>query len=317
MQRTMDPGRFTSIAMNNKSLPYVSLLALIFGSTLLASRFSIGQFAALTYVALRLLLASMCHLLIVAMSGGRRWPRDRRVWRHAPVVGVMGTAIPMSFIVSSLQYQSSGITSLLLTAAPAFTVILAHFFLPDEHLNGRKVVGVILAISGAAGLVIMGENGLPDVQEANPLGYILVITAIFSGSISAVYARRNLLEVDSFDAASVRMWTAVLVVLPVSILLAGFDLSRVAVSGYATLLYAAVIGTFGGMLLEFNILQRFGATATAITANLVPIFALIGGWLFLGEEISTGMLAAMALIIAGVTIITSSEEEPLVVPLDS
>ena len=296
--------------MDSKSLPYVSLLALIFGSTLIVSRYSVDQFSSLTYVALRLLLASLCHVAIYAASKKRPWPRDRQIWRHAPVVGIVGTAIPMSFIVTSLQYQSSGITSLLLTTAPAFTVVLAHFFLPDERLNGRKAFGVLLAIAGAAGIVLMGENGLPEVQEANPLGYALVIMGIFLFSVTTIYARRYLREADTFDVASVRVWTAAAVALPAAYLLTGLDLSQATTSGYAALLYAGLIGSFGGLLLEINILQRFGATATAITANIIPIVALIGGWLFLDEQITPGMIAAMALIIGGVTIITRSESEP-------
>ncbi len=297
--------------MNPKSLPYVSLLALFFGTTLIVSRFSVGQFASLTFVSLRLLIAAGCYVLIFALSRRRVWPRDRQTWRHAPILGVVGTAIPMTFIVSSLQYQSAGVTALLLTVAPAFTVILAHFLLPEERLNGRKVFGVALAISGAAALVLLGESGLPDVAEANPLGYALVITGIFSGSVGAIYARRFMRDIDAVDASSVRMWTAAAVILPIAYVVTGLDLSQVTTSGYTALIYAALIGTFGGMLLEFNIIQRFGATASAMAANLIPIVAMIGGWLFLGEQITTGMIIAMVLIIGGVTIITRSETEPL------
>ena len=302
--------------MNSKSLPYISLLALIFGSTLIVSRFSVGQFASLTYVAFRLLLASLCHVIIYAASSRHVWPRDRTVWRYTPVVGVLGTAIPMSFIVASLQYQSSGVTGLLLTAAPAFTVVLAHFFLPDESMNARKAFGVVMAISGAAALVLLGESGLADVQEANPLGYALVIVGILAASISTIYARLYLRDVDSFDVASVRMWTAVAVVLPIAFLVTGLDMSQASSSGYVALLYAGIIGTFGGMLLEFNIIQRFGATATAMTANLIPIVALIGGWLFLDEKITASMIAAMVLIVGGVTIITLSEPDPVSEPVE-
>lgn len=303
--------------MDSKSLPYVSLLALIFGSTLIVSRFSVDQFASLTYVALRLLLASLCHVAIYAASSKRAWPRDRQIWRHAPVLGVVGTAIPMSLIVSSLQYQSSGITSLLLTVSPAVTVVLAHFFLPDERLNGRKVAGVALAVGGAGALVLLGESGLPGVQEANPLGYALAMTGILIVSIATIYARYYLREQDTFDVASVRMWSAVAVALPIAYFFTGLDLSQATASGYAALLYAGLIGSFGGLLLEFNILQRFGATATAITANIIPIVALIGGWLFLDEQITPGMIAAMALIISGVTIITRSESQPQPAPPES
>ena len=302
--------------MTPKSLPSVSLLALIFGSTLIVSRFSVGQYAPLTYVSLRLLVASLCHIAVYVLGSGRVWPRDGRIWRYAPFYGIVGTALPMSLIVSSLQYQSSGITSLLLTSAPAFTVLMAHFLLPDERLTVRKAVGVGLAISGAAVLVLLGENGLPDVEQVNPLGYALALGGILAASVATIYARRYLRSFDSFDVASVRMWTAVGALLPVAFLLTGLDMSRVESSGYAALLYAGVIGTFGGMQLEFRIVQRFGATATAITANLIPIVALIGGWLFLGEQITLGMILAMAVILGGVTIITRSETAPITAPLE-
>lgn len=303
--------------MNPKSLPYVTLLALIFGSTLIVSRFSVGQYASLTYVSLRMLIASLCHVAVYALGSDRVWPRDRRLWRHAPVLGVVGTALSMSLIVSSLQYQSSGVTSLLLTAAPAITVLLAHFFLPDERLNGRKLLGVALAISGAAALVLLGESGLPDVQQANPLGYLLALGGILAASIGTVYARRTLVDFEAMDVSSVRMWTAAAAVLPVAYLVSGLDLSQVQPSGYLALLYAGLIGTFGGMLLDFRIVQQFGATAAAITANIIPIFALLGGWLFLDEQITAPMIAAMLLIVGGVTIITRSESVPLVEPIES
>ena len=54
----------------------------------------------------------------------------------------------MTAIVMSLQYQSSGVTSMLITTGPAVTVFLAHFFLPDETLTRRKIVGTVLSLAG-------------------------------------------------------------------------------------------------------------------------------------------------------------------------
>lgn len=96
------------------------------------------------------------------------------------MLGVLGTAVPMTFIVSSLQYQSSGITSLLITTNPAITVVMAHFFLSDEKLDRQKIIGVLLALGGAVMLAALGESGLPDVTQANPIGYALVLTAMLS-----------------------------------------------------------------------------------------------------------------------------------------
>jgi drug/metabolite transporter (DMT)-like permease len=213
----------------------------------------------------------------------------------------------MTFIVSSLEFQSSGITALLLTVGPAITVVMAHFWLPDEKLTPRKILGVGMAVGGAFLLVILGESGLPNVSRANPIGYFLVLIAMLIASAMTIYARKYMRDLDWFDVGSVRMWTAAIVIFPLSFLIAGFDLSGVDQQGYMALLYAALIGTFSGMLLAFYNIKRFGATASAMTANLIPVVAIIGGTLFLGETITSGMIMGMVLILGGMAVLNQRE----------
>ncbi len=291
-----------SLCQLNRSL-VSHFWAVLFGTTLVVSRFSVSQFEPLTYVGLRMLIASLCYLAIYGLIPGHHLPRDRRVWRHAPVLGVFATALPMSFIVSSLQFQSSGVTALFLTAGPAITVIMAHFWLPDEKLTSRKIVGVSLAVGRAVSLIIFGESGLPDVTRANPTGYLLVLAAMFAGSFMTIYAHTYMQDLYWFDIGSVDMWSAAIVILPISFLSAGFDLSNVNLLGYMALLYAALIGTFSGMLLAFYNIKRFGATASAMTANLIPIVAILCGSLLLSETITRGMIAGMVIIVGGMFIL--------------
>lgn len=294
--------------MSTRSVPYISLLAIFFGTTLVVSRFSVGQYLPMTYVGLRLLIASTCYVLIYMLSPSRRLSKDSRLWFHSSILGVFSTALPMLLIVSSLQLQSSGITALLLTAGPAVTVVMAHFWLSDEKLTARKALGVTLAVGGAALLAILGESGLPNVRRADPLGYMLVLTAMLLASGMTVYARKYMSDLDWFEVGSIRMWSAALVVFPLSFLLVGFDLRSVDINGYLGLIYAALIGTFSGMLLAFYNVKRFGATAAAMTANLIPIVAIAGGALFLGETITVNMLIGMVLILGGMALLNQREE---------
>jgi drug/metabolite transporter (DMT)-like permease len=209
----------------------------------------------------------------------------------------------MSFMVSSLQYQSGGITAVLITLAPAITVLMAHFTLPDESLNRRMAFGIALALSGAVLLVLLGESGLPDVSRVNPIGYALVIFALIFGSASAIYARKFMRNMDSFDVSSVRMFTAATIMLPISLLVAGFDLSSVDSRGYFALGYSTLTGTFAGSLIGFIVIKRFGATVSAMVAYVIPIVASIGGMLLLDEQITLGMLGGMALIMLGLAFI--------------
>ena len=289
--------------MPAKALPFILLQGFLFGSTLIASRFAVGQYQPTTYIGMRLVLASLVHLGIYLVASRRRpWPRNLGLWRHAAVLGVFGTAIPMTGIVTSLQYQSAGLTAVLLTAGPALTVLMANFALQDETLTPRKGAGVALALGGALLLIVLGESGLPDVSRASPVGYALVLLAMFSASVTTVYARKFMRGCDAFDVASVRMFTAALAIMPLSILLVGFDLSGVNAQGYFALVYAALVGTFLGMMLAFYNIKRFGATASAMPVYVIPVVSGILGALLLGEKITAGMAVGMGLIAAGIAL---------------
>jgi drug/metabolite transporter (DMT)-like permease len=153
--------------LRGSAIPYVLLLGLLFGSSLVVSRFSVGQFDPRVYTSLRLLIAASLHLAAYAVVGSRTWPRSLYLWKHAIVLGIIGTAIPMTSVILGLQYQSSGVTSLLLTLNPAITIVLAEIFLQDENLNRMKVLGVIIAFAGAGLLLLRGETGLASFVQAD------------------------------------------------------------------------------------------------------------------------------------------------------
>ena len=54
--------------MTVEALPFVILLGFFFGSSLIASRFSVGQFEPITFIGLRLTLAGMGYAAIFALA---------------------------------------------------------------------------------------------------------------------------------------------------------------------------------------------------------------------------------------------------------
>jgi len=275
----------------------------MFGTTLVASRFSVGQFMPSTYIGLRLTLSTFGFAAIYLLRiRNYTWPRGSQLWKHSIILGVLGTAIPMTGIVSSLQYLSSGLVSMLITVNPAITVLLAHFFLQDERLNRLKSIGLLLALGGAMLLAILGETGLPEAQ-GSPLGYLLIFGAMIFSSAMTIYTRKYVQDFDTVDVSGIRMLAAALVVMPLSWLLVGFDLSQVNVQGFWALIYASIFGTFLGMLISLYSIQRFGATASVMAAYIIPVVTTLTGFLVLSEQVTVGMLGCMLLIFMGVGLI--------------
>ena len=290
--------------MKSKSGFLITFLGVLFGTTLVVSRFSVGQFSPTIYIGLRLSIAGLGFMVVYTLKlGKRKWPTDKGLWGRGFILGVLGTAIPMTGIVSSMQYLSSGLTSILITVNPAFTVLLAHFFLEDEPLTWRKGSGVLLALSGAGLLTLLGETGIPEVHQVNPIGYLLVVGAMLAGSAMTIYSRKYMLEDNAFDVTGIRMIAGALIVMPLSLAFSEFDISQVNAQGLVALIYASIIGTFLGMLLSFYNIQQFGATAAVMTAYVVPVVAGLTGILLLGEQITWGMGAGILLIGLGVWII--------------
>lgn len=300
--------------MNSQSIPFVFLQALFLGTNMLFSRYALEQFHPLNFVGLRFLVAGLLTVSVYVVVGrkNRTWPKDRRLWMHATIFGILGSVVPMTLVVWSLQYQSSGVSSVLATVVPALTVVLAHIFLPEESLNRRKALGVVLAFTGALILTLRGETGLVDVTQADPLGYALVFIAVFAASCMIIYARRYIRGYDTFEVTSIQIIASMFFILPLMLLTVGLDLRQVNTGGVIALLISATAGTFGVVFVGYYIIDRFSATAASMPSYVVPIIVAIGGVLFLEEQITAGILAGFVCIIVGLWLINefNSDRDP-------
>lgn len=288
--------------MHTKALPYVGLLSLFWGTNIVASRYGIDEFEPLFFIALRLSIATLFFVLIF-MIQRRAWPTDPVLLRHAALSGVIGVAIPMNFFIVSLQYQSSGMTSIFVTTSPALMAIAAHLFLPDERMTRNKALGVILALAGSLFLVLRGETGLAGVGRAAPIGFFLVMIGLCGDVTNAIFVRRRMRGMDPVAVTGIRLLVGALITAVLALLLGNPSLDGVTPAGYFSLAYAALIGALGGQFLAFYVTRRFGATAFSLTAYLIPVVATIFGVILLDEIVTWGMLVGVVLIGGGIYLI--------------
>jgi len=271
------------MAMHTKSFPYIGMLSLFWGTNIVASRFGIGEFDPLFFIALRLTIATLFFVPFLFLTG-RRLPRETAVWRSAAISGILGVSIPMSTFILSLQYQSSGVTSIFVTLAPVMIVIAAHLFLPDEKLTRNKGLGVALALVGTLFLALRGESGLADVGRANPLGFGLVLIGLTSETANTVFVRRRMMGMDPMIVTGIRLGVGAIVLTVISLFVADLSLAAITPAGYFSLGYASLVGALGGQFMAFYVMRRFGAPPPARhcalqLGALIPVLVL----LFLGR----------------------------------
>ncbi len=290
----------------SSSLPLVILLGFLLGSTMVVSRFSLGQFDPLGYVALRFILTSLVILPLTLYQTRSLVFQRTEIWPHAIFVGIVGTALPFGAYISSLQYQSSGITSMLLTVTPIVTLLLAALFIKGEKITRRKILGSFIGLGGAVLLMAMGENGL-HLAEPDIRGYLLVSSGVLGSAFGIITLKKHLHQESILVVSLIRSLSAAILLTVIALATGGMDVSGVNLTGWLALGYASIAGTVATIMLQAKIVALYGPSRAAQAEYVTPLAAASLGIIFMGELISLPMVGGMALIFVGLHILSKKD----------
>lgn len=246
-------------------------------------------------------------VLVIATARGARWPRSRRYWLDAAVLGLLASAVPLTLIPWGQREVSSQLAGVLNSATPLWTALLASLFLADEHITGRRGVGLVLGFAGA--VAVVGGSTL-DVDAATPEGALAVILATVCYGGGAVWVRARLRGVDTTLLAGTSSALAVAMLTPV-LLAAESVPSPSSFSPEVALasLGLALLSSGVAYVIYYWLLATAGATQASSVTYLIPAFALAWGAAVLDESFPPRALPGLALIAAGIWLVTRAPAE--------
>jgi drug/metabolite transporter (DMT)-like permease len=257
-------------------------------------------------LALAAIVAAISAILLggIAASRGIRVPWDRAHLRHYAVAGAIGFAMANLVAFSVLRHVPAGLVALIVPLSPLFTVSLAAA-LGLERVTGRRLFGTALGLAGTA-LALTPGAALPDARQL-PWAVLLLATP-------ACYAITNVLSVRLAPPGTPPLALAVgtLVVATAAAGGAALLLGQTALPGAGNAPTLAVVAlqavlTALAYLLYFRLLGAVGGVATSQVGYLVTVFGLLWGFLLLGEAPRWLTVPALALIFAGLALVTRPE----------
>jgi drug/metabolite transporter (DMT)-like permease len=218
------------------------------------------------------------------------------------LLGLTNTGLPIALITWGEQFIDSGIAAILNSTVPFFSLVIAHFFLSDEHITINKLIGLVV---GFIGVVILLGRDIGSVDfKASLVGQLAVLGAAVLYAGSAVYVRRNLKgitpTVQAFQITLMGdLW----------VWIGAFSLETPAfptlTATWIAALWLGLLGTFVAYLIYFNLIQNVGATRATMVTYLLPVFGVALGAIFLREQITLWVILGMALVIAGIYVVNS------------
>jgi len=272
---------------------------LVWGSTYLVASIGVHELPPLLFGGIRFLCAGVL-LGLTSLALGNRFDLDAAEWRHMVIVAIGNVFIANGATNIAMQHVASNQTAILNASAALWIALLATRGRRAHALERRTLIGLVIGFAGTV-LIIWPGGG----EGGNHLGYqALILVAVFAWSASTVYIRNAHSKLDILTFTAVQMTLGGLMLTAAGAAtgeLTEWRWSKTGLiaMGYLTLLSSCLAYT------AFAWLAKNTTPAMAGTYSYVnPAIAAVLGWWILDEQLGLHQLIGMAVILAGVALVS-------------
>lgn len=276
--------------MKPRDILVATIVPISWGIGLVVAKPVLADFPPILLVALRFLVAAVMLLCLVRLPRHLLWPMTR--------VAFVGATIQYAFTFYGLKYLDAGTTALIVQAEAPFLVLIAAVWL-REPMSIRQWVGMAIAFVGV--YLVSGQPQIIGTWWA----VLLVLGGAFSWALGQIMVRQ-LGDVGGLTITAGLTVTATPQLFLVSWLFESNHLSHLAGAGFqvwGSVVYLGIVMTVIGYGCWYHVLGKYNAGRVAPFLLLTPVSSVIGGYLFLGEQLTAMTLVGGAIILGGVTLL--------------
>lgn len=258
----------------------------------------VASFARYTVACLSLLAAAWF------FEGGLARPRGRQ-WIGLALLGLTGITAYNWLMFKSLELIPGSRTGMIVALSPALIAVGAGLFL-REPMGPRRWLGVALALAGA--WIVLSHGEPTHLLAGIGAGEAYMLAAVGCWVAYTLLSRRVLS--NGLSTIATTTWSSLLGTLmlaPVAchdaFVSPGLDAKAQAPGPWLAVAAMGLLCTGVAFLWYADGIRRIGSARAAVFTNLVPVFAVLGTWLFLDEKITWALLVGGAITLCGVALV--------------
>ena len=280
---------------NTKIVGAYILLCLIWGTTWVGIKASLESLTPFMSAGTRFILASLVIYLIMQLKK-ITLQTDKLSMKLYFFMGFFSFIIPFGLVYWSQQFVPSGLSAVLFAVYPFFVAIFSYFRIPEEKIGIIKVTGIIIGFTGI--LVIFSDSFGDDLSD-----YIFgMIAIVLSGTMQAniaVTLKKSGKHLNSLSMNLVPMLLAGFFMTLFSFLWEDIPSNLIDLNAVLSVSYLAVFGSVVTFTSFYWLLKRVNVIILSLIAFITPIVALIAGWIFYNEQLTTRHFIGSGLVLFG------------------
>jgi len=223
---------------------------------------------------------------------------SRKDWLILFGMGMSGVFIFPVLLYLSLRFTTATNVAVINGMGPLITMLLAAIFLRERVTLGL-VIGGLVSLTGVG--ILVSNNQIPTSSGGWNInqGDLLALTAVGMWGIYSILGRIVTRNHSSLQVSAISTWLA----LPALVIAAAWEWrSNAPVISTPVVLSAIYIGIFPtvvGFLAWNEGIRRIGPNQSMAFFNTLPIFGVMWGYLFLGENLTINTLIGGVFVIIG------------------
>lgn len=286
--------------MTRRDLADLFMLGALWGASFLFMRLGAAEFGPVALVFVRVAGAVLLLLPLLAWRGELGALRTH--WRAIAAVGLVNSVLPFLLFAVAALVLTTALMSVFNATASIWGALVAWLWLGDR-LDRSRWLGLAIGVLGVVGLSWGKADFKPGDQGVSAaLGIAACLLAAVLYGVGANLSRKHLAGVPPMAVAAGSQLAATLVLaLPAWWWWPAVNPGAAAWLGAAAL---ALGCTGAAYVLYFRLIAHAGAANAMSVTFLIPAFALLWGWVLLGEQPTGTMLAGCAVILLGTALAT-------------
>lgn len=286
--------------MRASDLAELMSLAALWGASYLFMRMGAAEFGPVALIAVRVAGAALFLMPLLALRGQIGVLRAH--WRAIFIVGITNSALPFLCFSYAALSITAGLSAIFGAATPLFGALIAWLWLKDR-LSAPRIAGLVIGFGGVLWLVWNNaSHGAAFKPGGSAWAALACLAAAVFYGISASFTKKYLSGVAPMAVAAGSQFSAALVlIVPALVWWPAVAPSNVA---WLTAALLALFCTGVAYILYFRLIANIGPANAISVTFLVPAFAVLWGWMLLGEQLTLPMLAGCAVILIGTALAT-------------
>lgn len=275
-------------------------ITVMWSANFIAVKYAVEEMPAVLAMGFRTLAAGM--LMVPIFTSAERSVTEKRSMREdfwlLVALGVGGVTLNQLFFTMAMDHTSVAHGSLIISTTPISVLLLARL-MKQERLTTRKILGMLIALSGVVLIQLTPEKS----SGAHWLGDLLALCGSLTFAAFTVFGKRITSRHSSITVNAFAYFGGSLAMLPLILWVGGgFDLSLLSTRAWLAIAYMAVFPSVLCYLGYFHALNYVSASRVAVFSYLQPAMATLMAVPLLGESVSSTLITGGCIALLGVAI---------------